>query len=73
MSRCWDDNNVDTHMMKALFVVVDWHVPVSVDLSAAATTYNVMASGVLFHKGRRHHVCRNSRVDLGAAATGTMQ
>ncbi len=60
-------------MLKVPFVVVDWRVPVSVDLGAAATTYNVMASGVLFHKGRRHHVCRDSRVDLGAAATCTMQ
>jgi hypothetical protein len=46
------------------------HVPPPVDLSAAATMYNVMASGVLGHKeGRRHHDCCNSCVDLGAAAT----
>jgi hypothetical protein len=55
-------------MSKAPFVVV-WHVPVSIDLGTVATMYNVMASGVLFHKGRRHHVCCNSCVDLSAAAT----
>jgi hypothetical protein len=35
---------VIVRMSKAPFVVVDWPVPVSVNLSAAATMYNVMAS-----------------------------
>jgi hypothetical protein len=50
-------------MLKASF----WHV----DLGAAATRYNVMASGDLFHNGSRHHDCHHvpPRVDLGAAAT----
>ena len=47
------------HLLEASF----W----CVDLGAAATRYNVMASGVLFHNGSRHHV--RHRVDLGAAAT----
>jgi hypothetical protein len=38
-------------MSKAPFVVVDWPVPVSVNLSAVATTYNFMASWCPFSQG----------------------
>jgi hypothetical protein len=59
-SAAWVCHFLFVHMSKAPFVVV-WHVPVSIDLGPVATTNNVMASGVLFHKGgRRHHVCCNS-------------
>ena len=46
-------------MLETLF----WHV----GLGAAATRYNVMASGDLFHNGSTNHV--PPPVDLGAAAT----